>query len=541
MLCKLIIVDDEILIRVGIKSCIDWEQYGFEVVGQAEDGEQAFELIRNTLPQIVLTDIKMPNMDGLKLISAVKKSYPWIKIIVLSGYNELDYVKQAMKLGAEDYILKLSMQPESLLEIMIRTKQLIEEEKKEVEADKYLKDEVRINKLLIKENLYKKMLSSSMTIDDFKSELARLNIDLKSDKYTLLCCGVDDYQNAPLKSKIGNQHLFKYSLKNILDESMFDYYKGDIAEIDDGKYLILIDHASEEIEYNKETITKYCKNLNNACKKYLNISISFGCILFNVGYDKLKEKCMQTINTLEYRFYFGKESIIFDNEIAGFNDKKPYFNSENEKSLQSCFENFYSDGAKAIIIKFFNELQCSKEYKPSKVKLTSVEIFHVLVSIAKKFNVDFELLISGYEKHPLDLIMGAETLTDIRNLMEEYIDKLMEYISFIKLNEIRPEIMAIKQYITEHLDEDISLERAAKISNISKSYFSSIFKKETGESFTDYVNRKKMEKAKEIILKYDLKAYEVADKVGIADESYFRKLYKKYIGCSPGKFKRDLK
>ena len=152
---KVLIVDDEILIRVGIKSCINWESNGYEIIGLAADGNQALEIIKSQMPDIVLTDIKMPNLDGLELIEEIKKQYPNIRIIVLSCYNEFDFIRTAMKLGADDYILKLSMEPQDLLKVLNNTKKEIEKNQKAIARENDNKREIKIDRNFLKEDLYK--------------------------------------------------------------------------------------------------------------------------------------------------------------------------------------------------------------------------------------------------------------------------------------------------------------------------------------------------------------------------------------------------
>lgn len=534
-LLKVIIVDDELLIRVGIKSCLEWEKHGFEVVGHAEDGLKALELIRSRSPDIVLADIKMPNMDGLELISAVKKQYPHIKIIVLSCYNDMDLVKKAMKLGAEDYILKLSVQPETLLEVLQKSKEAIEEQRKNEQASRNLENELRVNKYIIKSNLYKKMIDSSIEPDEFRRELNNLGVCLDFDSYFVMCCGIDDYLNAPMRSSLEDRHLLRFSFVNILEELLSEYCEYDIAETEDGIYALLIVCNDQLTASDAE---KVCRKIMSTIKKYLNISASFGVSKNQNDIRSIRNAYEQAYHALGHKFFAGRESIIFLEEERCFANDYVSIDIDQENLLQKRFEELDTNGSKEVINTFIDNLNESRMYSPDAIKLSAIEIVHSLMKIAKKCGLSGKMTDSSFRCYAAD-IFNTETLSDLKAWLENFVDRLAFHLSDFKLERNRPEIARIKTYIKEHVNENISLEKASEISNMSKSYFSTVFKKESGESFTDYVNRIKIEKARELILEYGLRSYEAAERVGIYDESYFSKLFKKYIGQNPSKIKKN--
>lgn len=532
---KVLIVDDEMLIRVGIKSCINREPNDFEVIGLAEDGLQALEMIEKIRPEIVLTDIKMPNMDGLELIERVKKQYPSTRIIVLSCYNEIDFIKKAMKLGADDYILKLSMQPEDLLNILNSAKAALISEEEEKLQSSNTKLEMKINKEFIKEDLYKKALDNSLSAARLVEELKSMGSSMSFRKTCVVCVSIDDYLNASMKSRLNDKYLLKFSVTNILQEILAAYYTGDIIEIEKGEFLLIID-LGEETNY-QDTLKELCIKVNSALDSYFNISVTFGISRISEDFKDLKSMYTEAKRALEQAFYYGRGNILFYEKDREFTDKIILLNLQDEKLLISCLDNYDEEGAKNIVDEFFNNIGISREYQPSKVRMAAIEIFNSFIRVAKKYEVEatFTNSISDLENNPVDMFNNAETITDIRNCFVEIIGRLTECLLSKRLGAERPEILKLKQFISGRIYEEITLDKAAKMTNMSKSYLSSIFKKETGESFTDYVNRLKMEEAKVLIQKHNLKNYEAAEKLGFVDESYFSKLFKKYNGISPSK------
>ena len=513
---KVIIVDDEILIRVGAKSCLDWEQHGFEVVGLAEDGAKALALVEKTNPDLVLTDIKMPNMDGLELIEALRTDYPQIKVIVLSCYNEMDYVKRAMKFGAEDYLLKLSLQPETLLETLHRVKETLEQQRDEqLVTDKLAKKGIA-KKQILKDNLYQHFIEGSLEAEDLVLALNKMEIEINFGDYWVACCRINSLRGP--------------SFRNIVEEVLAEYCQFDLAELEKGFYLLLMTKAAPM------NIADVCAKVRNTVENYLNTVVSFGVSRQGTSSGQLKEKYLQACSALDYMFYDSPGRIRQFNEKLSFIKGPIRIDVDFEKELLDQIESLDTEGAGALSEEFFRTLNAEKSYAPETVKYAIIEIIYALNSLVKKYSLpntdgSFEL------KQNISTILGMETLEDLKVWLKGYLSQMVAALSAFKLEIVRPEIARIKAYLLKHIDENIPLEEAAQISNLSKAYFSTVFKQEIGESYTDFSNRVKMEKARELICDFGLKCYEAAERVGIFDQSYFSKLFKKYLGESPSMIK----
>ncbi|MCY9693233.1 response regulator transcription factor [Paenibacillus alginolyticus] len=533
---KIIIVDDEALVRIGIKSCIEWEKYNFEFVGQAEDGLQALELIEKTSPDIVLTDILMPNMDGLELIGQLSARYPLIKVIVLSCHHEMDAVKQAMRLGAEDYILKLSMKPDSLLEVMLKVKAQVEKERLQNEEKINFESVLRSNKQIIKNGLYKKLMSGSITYSDFQKESLIMQVQPDFNHFLVIYCTIDDYYNAPTKSRMRDSHLLSSSFLNILKEGLADFAKIEFVELDGGDYLILLD-ASVHAASNHQVMTELLGKMNSSLKRYLNITVSFTVSGKTNSLKDIPALFMKAKLASGYRFYEGRESIIFTDGLPEFIDKEIIFGLEEEKLLMEHIRANDYDGVKIVIDRFFNSIVLSATYHPMRVKTAVLNVLYIFMKVLKPYEEQISPSYNDSDMNWTEMILDAETLDDIKGCVDECIASFIQSMLSIKGEAARPEIMSVKRYVYDNIEQNISLEDAAKFSNMSRSYFSYMFKKEMGDSFTNFVNRTKMEKARDLIIKGNLKVYEAAEQVGIRDDAYFSKLFKKYMGVSPGKIK----
>jgi len=533
---KVIIVDDEIIVRVGLKACIEWAKIGYEVVGMAENGNQAMNMVEDLQPDLIFTDIKMPGKDGLELISEVHKKYPYIKIIVLSCLNEIDYVKQAIKLGAEDYILKLSLKTDELEKILIKIKQDIDKGKiNEGPAP----DLSRENKYYIREHAYRRLLSNSAFPYEKKELFEQLGFkDTSEEKYILCCCTIDDYEHAYLKSKLEEHHLFKAALINILQEFLKEYVFSEVIEIDAGEYLILI-KFKKDIQIMAE-MGSYAQRLNSALTTHLDISASFGVSEPFESYRNLDDKYKEAKEAVSYKFFSGRKSFLIYKEHAACQGQAAKYITDGNlgDSLLEAVKIQSKDKVNKVI-KLWTEgvLQNSGNVTPLAVRTTAIEAWLTLSRFIREKEIDEKSALSNSSENPSSVLMNIETLTDAGFYLETLACKLIDAIMAMKIS--RPEIEVLKKYIAEHMEENISLEEAARVCGISRTYFSSLFKKETGEHFSDYLNRVKMEKARELILLKNMRSSEAAYHVGIVDESYFSKLFRKYLGVNPSQLKKN--
>lgn len=528
----IMIVDDEPLMRIGIKSCVPWEKYGFEVVGQAEDGKKAAELVERLRPDIVITDIKMPHMDGIGLIRYLHERYPQTKSIVLSCYNEFEYVRQALKMGAEDYILKLSMDPDALIKILLKAKKSIEEERARDVERNTIDRELWKNRYLIREDQIRKLLTGSISVGRFLE--MRPGFAGHVREYRVLCCEIDHYREAMVRSQLKDRYLFKFSLLNILEECILGSCKGEIVELEENCFVAILWQDSQP---EKESILRcaepLCAKINNVLKLYLNITASFGVSEIFSELDQLLEQTEYARLALQNKFFKGIAGTHFYMEEMRFEDRLLTLTSQEEQRLCANLDLLNQEGAEDILAQFLDKLCLKPLCSPDCARRSIRGVVHLLLRHIYRE----EALLAKQDRQELSKMLEEsvclDTLDDAKKLLRLFTSKTIQKLKALQKESGRWEITKIKAYACQHIDEDITLEKAAGICNISKSYFSSIFKRETGEGFTDYLNRIKMEHARQLIREQGYKVYEAAFAVGISDESYFSKLFKKYTGQSP--------
>lgn len=521
---KIMIIDDEMLVRVGLKSCIEWEKHGYTIAAMAENAAEGLALMERVRPDIVITDIRMPEMDGLAFIEKAKARFPQTRIIVLSCYNELEYVKRAMKSGAEDYILKLSMEPEKLLEFIKRLDE-DQEQSNVIEPPPEESGGLGGESLMVlRENLLQRFLVGELSEEDFLREIREMDERWPKGRPVLLYGGILQYGTALDRSGICAKPLFKYSCINILEELTQGLGGGLAFELEERYYLLAltVDSVQKAIDF--------CHQVNNIFVKYLNLSFSWG--ISSIGSAKsiriLFQECREAY---AHCFYYRNENIASYDDIytrsfeMGDIDTVDHLPEISNPGIQE-----YSRKIREMLDTFVK-----MRIQPNTVKKTMLRVAYELAAVGRRKAAGAGLEWQPKDD-PFDYIPNVDNVWQIQDYFQRTLDDLEDAFSAAGIGE-RPEIYRVKMYVDQHIQEDVTLDKASRICGMSRSYFSSLFKKETGEGFNDYINRRKMEKAKEFMLSRRMKAYEAAYAVGIKDESYFSKLFRKYVGISPKELK----
>ncbi|MBD8068191.1 response regulator transcription factor [Bacillus sp. PS06] len=510
---KVLVVDDERMIREGIVQLIDWGALGLEVIGAKENGVEAFDVIKKRKPEIVITDIMMPEMNGLELISNVRSQLLDTYFIVLSGYGEFDYASTALKYGVKDYILKPCDEKE-ITEALDK----VVKEIKQVEKKDLLLKKMSDNWDEAMPQMKEKFLIEAIKCDHYTdSEYLRLremfNLTEQSFKLVLL---------RPEKEC---SLIERFALKNIADESL-ESVRLQISTIFEGDILILIgavDHL--ELETPLEDIQQIFLRYYN--KK------TFIAISDEAPLEELRHMYSDISDCLQYGFYTGEGHLITKKDVdLGSGEALKNRDKEIEKIIISI-KTGHIEVVKEQIRNFFMRLMISKE----RIDLTKMYCMELLLN-----------MIQQSRSEPLDsyaqVVIQLDEMTTIQQI-EEFVTRIgikiaesnYEHTTKIYSNAIEKVI----SYIEKNLDQpNLSLKKIAReILFMNEDYLSRIFQRETGERFSLYVNKLRMEKAKVLLeTREDLKMFEVSELTGFGDKNhYFSLAFKKYTGMSPREYK----
>jgi len=532
---KVLIVDDEVMFRIGVKSCIKWNNYGYELIGEAENGEQALQIIKTKKPDIVFTDIKMPVMDGLELTKAIVRDYPGIIVVILSCYNDFEYVKEALKLGARDYILKLSMKPDDLVELLLKFKEMIVRQKLEKEQEDAIRQEFNVNINKLKEEFLKRILFEKNNLApvefDKKAEVLGLRIRYNSNFVILIM--IDDYLNA--LEVIKDERLFEFAFINIANEITNKYAAGEVIRIKDRLFACIASIENCSKGESSNIIAKIIRDINLSTKKYLNYTISAGSSSNSGNINEIHKLYSEASAALDKGFYYGNEYFGYYAERCKNVDLNYSIDLETEGKLMHALE---TNNIKEVIELLHLIFKCfNDDYPPEHVRAVAKEIIYIFNRSLKNYGGN---LFNIFNENPMNIINNANTMRTIQSWFEGFAESVVHKINELKGNYFRGEIIKVVDYIKANMHKSISLKDAARIANMSEKYFCVLFKKETGKNFVDYVNDEKVNRAKELLKNPDIKIYEVAQLAGFTNEGYFSKIFKKYSGYTPQEYKKNF-
>lgn len=533
---KVFLVEDEVIIRKGVKNNIPWEAEGFLFVGEASDGELAWPLIKSTQPDILITDIRMPFMDGLELSELVRKELPDTKIIILSGYSEFDYAKQAITLGVANYLLK-PINSEKLLEAVKEVADTIKKER----AHKQLVEQYRLenqeNISLEKKRFFDQLVTDACSTRILLEKGQALDMDLTAAFYTVL-----------LVKLIADGERREYS------DKLVEATEKTNAMITQNKNIIPFDRGLEGWALlikaeNQENAHTQVRALEENLKKILS-----GCpdIRYFGGIGETVQR-MRDIRTsyqsaskaFASRFFVEKNQFVSPEKLQQVRLMKHQDMSlkslDPSKINRKLVEDFLKSGLEEEAGDFVEEYFLNV----GKANYRSIMFCHYLIvdmnfcacQFLESLGIDPDLLsaecrdvnqFSSYMNSP-------ETMMDyVKQLFLETI-RLRDSASRNRYQEL---IENAKKYIQENFQyNEFSMNQAAAVVNISPSYFSTLFRQEVGMTFVEYLTEVRLEKAKALLMCTNMRSSEIGYEVGYKDSHYFSYIFKKFCGCTPKEYR----
>jgi two-component system response regulator YesN len=534
-LLKVIIIDDEPLVRLGLKSVINWEEHGYQIVGEANNGQQGSELILKYQPDIVITDIKMPVMDGLEMMRMVFTANCHPAFIILSSYNDFQLVKQAMKQGAEDYLMKLDLEPELLLKVLATIHEKIISAENGAQHSKRWENGIRENINMLREGFFKRIISRPIhDCNEIKQQISYLGIDL--DEACLAGVMIRVNQLDLLEKYAPNEfRSFELSLLNTINEIINDVFKGYTYSWNQGEFFVIIssDKMLDEAAFCAKA-EAMSERIVSMLKLYFNINVSVGISNLHQGYLQLYQAHLESYQTVQYCFYWGSKAILFNRELPAQQQTSARIDTSEFKSILP---------------------QAIELYDPEMVQTVFetiiINLENTTVSREQAFDVCFQVayLISGtwlsetvlkeiihYHNSLFENIVSLKTLAEIIQWLTDLGQGLCRFLAQNDAQKNHHLITKAKKYIAEHYREEISLNDLAAVVNISPGYLSTIFKQDTGICFTDYLTEFKIGEAKKMLRESEYKIYEIAELLGYQNAYYFSKVFKKVTGMTPSDF-----
>lgn len=539
---KIFLAEDEVIVRETIKRMIPWENLGFELVGEAADGEMALPLLIRQQPDLLITDIKMPFMDGLTLARLAKKEVPGLKVVILSGYDDFNYAKQAINIGVEDYLLK-PITKNALIERLTEIRSRYEDEKTQREYYEKFHREMQAYEKNSSRDFFEALVSGSLDMMEVYKRAEKLGLDIVAESYNVLIftmnCNEDfsgrregysswEAESLEMLEKFFTGHPFAMLFRS----NVFSYgvlIKGEKNSIRENTRICVeeIRKIFDRKEDNKEwfvAVGESVERLSQIQKSYHSASRAFSQRYLYDG----KVLCYDEMLAMEK-----KDVTNDDSEYL----QKVDVNALNPTILQKFLSNGLLEETKNFVQDYF--------YAIGQEPMESV-VFRSYVILNVRFSVLSFLKELGCDTKTLEPEDTEEILAESGRNMEStiaYAEKLVSQAIQLRDrnsgNKNRSILKTAVDFIDQHyMEEDMSLNKAANAANVSANHFSALFSQNMGQTFIEYLTSLRMDKAKEYLRCTGMRSSEIAGEVGYKDAHYFSYLFKKTQGMTPSDYRK---
>lgn len=519
---KIFLVEDEIVMREAIRDNIKWEQHGFAFCGEAPDGEIALPLIEECRPDILVTDIRMPFMDGLALSRVIKKNIPNIKIIILSGHDEFNYAKEALNIGVEEYLLK-PVDSVQLIDTLKRVASKLDSENNERIRVEKLEGQLESEKSALRDKFLGEFILGWLNSNEAIEQSINYNIVLFSKWYSVLYI---DSSNDSRRTDNIKKIICKLEGSN---QNIIGFHRSK-------DFIVLIKGESEEsLNIKTETLSERIK----ACGRDeygFDLIMGMGCAVDRM--QNVPKSYREAEAACKYRKLIENKTISNISDIRLESDSKGILPKFDEVD----WDDFFVYGIKGQIPETIEKYASCLEKSGTQSFLYMYYSFVNIVLSARRFveslGTKLENVIPEIANVE-DIACSLNSLTHFREIISETVSKVMEYRNSASENKYGDVIAAAKDFIIErYSDSDLSLTAVASRVMMSPSHFSTIFAAETGETFIEFLTRIRINKAKELLKTTNMLSADIAYETGYNDPHYFSNLFKKQTGYSPRNFKK---
>lgn len=534
-LYKIILVDDEEEIRQGMVKKIKWEELGFTVVGEAENGIEALDLIEKTTPDLVITDIRMPYMDGIKLAENIKHRYPTTKVVLISGFDEFEYAQTAIELGVIRYILK-PINSIEMSQVLRELKDSLDEEVHSKNDIKALKHNYKKSLPLLRERFLNHWIEDYVPLEVIHENLQTFELESISGHLVVAVIRPDNLLKGDSDmTLIKNKALLNVAIFNICEEIINENNLG-IVFMRINEIVAIIPVEENESPKTSSRIFVILEQIRATVEKYLNTTITIG-----VG-NTCKEQTMlykgyaSALSALDYTVIIGNNKIIYLEDIEPIDSSELKLDEVDERALVMAMKLGQPDEIKETLDMLIDRIDGMQLYLKD-YQLYILDILSIILKFAKSMELGLDIIWDKKDNFLLE-INRLKTKEKINNWLFEICIKISEAVTRKRDHNKNDLIDKAKDYILRHYsDEELNAETLCNILHISTNYFSALFKKETGLTFTSYLTNIRIEKAKELLRNTDLKAFDIGNQVGYSHGHYFSYVFKKTTGMSPTEYR----
>ena len=528
---SVLLVDDEEDVVEAIVQKIDWEGLGYSLAGYAKNGLEALEIAEEKQIDVVLTDIKMPYMDGLTLSHRLKELYPSIKIIIFSGFDEFEYAKEAIRLEAEEYMLK-PVDAGELSRVFQKVHDALDQEFDEKQSIHRLKNYYLESLPILQESFYTSLIEGTLPQQDMESTLLDYQISLPGKYYAVVIL----HNSLSLSPEGINPLLITMSIRKLAEERLQKNWRPCFFTYLGNTLLIAqLDRETDSIK-----LTDDCEILCRMAKHVCKATVTAGIGKTVSHLVDLPLSYLGARDAVAYRVLYGRGKAIAISEIGLEGKEERNVNKEiiDEERL----------------LDIYRSIRMSSEEELDKCIDLYVENSHLVSPSLQEYHFFLMDLVTNMHKFLLsnqmdtNLIFPKEedvyqkvqqfSLAELSQWLKEVCKKIQRHIQEMRSDKTKSFVKRAVEHVHSHyMDKDLTVEALSQELHVSAAYFSTVFKRETGKSFINYLTDYRMEKAIRLLMEEEEKTYIIAESVGYSDPNYFSYAFKKKFGMSPSKYK----
>lgn len=531
-LYKIMLVDDEEEVRTSIIKKINWEENGFLVVGDAENGTDALEKIESLEPNVVITDIRMPYMDGLKLTESLHQKFPSIKVIIFSGFDDFSYAREAIRLGVTEYILK-PVNVLELTEILKRVRLKLDEEIESARDIDLLRENYKASIPIFREQFLNKLIMkpSSLQNEEISKFLKEYSMDIDEANKWVSCVVDIELENSNIRGELlKERELIPLYVKNFIEERLTSYYRNVVFEsLQDLRLTIIVAIDSD----NSQTrLTDVLRDVSKNARRVLGVGITIGIGRSSKSLADISSSYKSAIDAIGYKKIVGTEDVVYIHDVEPVSTGVLKFEESEENDLVYAIK----FGTRERILEVVDNLAI----KLDKVKVHSRQYQAYMLSI-------LSCIVNLMQQQEISLIGIDEHIESVSRITEsEYFKKWLFNLCIslnmdMKTNRDKTSkqiIKKAKEFIqSNYQNPELSLEVICRHLHLSPAYFSTLFKKETGKTYIAYLTDIRLNHAVELLNTTEDKTYMIAEKVGYLEQNYFSYVFKKKFGVSPTRYR----
>lgn len=534
---KILIVEDEAIIRDSIARYIDKSEPDFEVIGKAENGLKALEVFEHELPDVVVTDVLMPNMNGIEFIRKVREKNKDIKIVIISGHDEFAFVQTAMSLNVTDYLLKPFL-PEKLVATLNKVKTAIDNQRNFYKNMDNLQKRLDESMPIVRERFYNDLVSDVLYMEEIRHKCNFLDIDVYAEFYTVAIIKLKNH-NVASANEFQKEEKIQFFLMDTVGQLFDQQIKTFVFCITTNQIGIII-CGSYDYKY------QFSRYINRSLTKLMNSMANYYDVLIYASVGKLYED----ISKLPQAYNEAKEAMAYSfvreaNSVINYDDifldgAKNYVNPSS--LIKDIILNAKIEKEADAIYKIKELFQYYVENGIMEQNFIKTDVIDIIIALQRyveesKGNSYF---LYKYNISPYEQIQRVDTMYELRNLLESFIGLTIQEISVIREGHSYNIIEKLKSITALNIsNEEFNLDCAASMLYISPNYLRQLFKEQTGQTFLEYLTAERMKKAAELIENHAISISDISEKVGYCSQSYFSKCFKKYFCVAPSEYRKE--